>query len=110
VKAVTGGLRAIHLDGATVHDARAADVRLRPAIEDDDEHGVDIGVGLVDLPQLLLGRTAGEPAGGEDHERRHGRCADRPSRPAPLVRVLPLAISDLALAELERACRPVRPA
>ena len=68
VQEVRGGMRAIHLDGAPfmtpVPPMFDYGLRLRTM----DEHGVDIGVVSLDLPQLLLGRPRGEPRGGADHE------------------------------------------
>ena len=85
---MTGGLHAIHLRRRAVHDAGARDVRLRHAHR---RHGQGAAstcpcVSLT-CPNVYWGGARGQPAGGANHERRHGGRARRVSGPHPLVRV-----------------------
>ena len=82
---VQGGARRPARDPSrrrAVHDAGAGDVRLRPAPEDDERARRRRRRRVAHLPELLLGRPGGEPAGRAHHERRHGGGADRASRTA----------------------------
>ena len=104
VKAVTGGLRAIHLDGAPFMTPVPPMFDYGPAPEDDGRVRRRRLRRVAHVPELLLGRARREPAGGEDHERRHGRRADRASGPPALVRVAAVAVRrNSRCAELERA-------
>jgi hypothetical protein len=93
VKAVSGGMRAIHLDGAPFMTPVPAmfdyDLRLRTM----NDVGVDVGVVSLTCPNCYLGRTGSEPRGGAHHElttwrRRAPRtrtgCAGSPRSPGSI--------------------------
>ena len=105
VKAVTGGLRAIHLDGAPFMTPVTPMFDYGLRLKTMNEHGVDIGVVSLTCPNCYWG---GPQVSLQAAKIMNDDMAAAQTAHTDRLRwfaSLPWQYSDLALAELERACK-----
>ena len=105
VKAVTGGLRAIHLDGAPFMTPVPPMFDYGLRLKTMNEHGVDIGVVSLTCPNCYWG---GPQVSLQAAKIMNDDMAAAQTAHTDRLRwfaSLPWQYSDLALAELERACK-----
>ncbi len=105
VKTVVGGLRAIHLDGAPFMTPVPPMFDYKLRLQTMDEHGVDIGVVSLTCPNCFWGGP--EISLKAAQTMNHDMAAAQTAHPDRLrwFASLPWQYPDLALPELERACK-----